>query len=158
MRDPSEAACPTCPPAGAWPDAPAPWRASAGPVAHRGLLLDADPSAPGVARRFMTPLATHLGDDAMQDLFLLVSELVTNAVIHTPAPTGPGAIGVDVHALPGSVVVTVTDPGPGFDPARLRRSRPGLPGGRGLELVTLLTPRRGIEGRSPFAVWFEVTG
>lgn len=104
----------------------------------------------------MDPLAAHLGRDAMQDLLLLVSELVTNAVIHTPSARAPGAIGVDVHVTRASVVVTVTDPGAGFDPARLRGSRPGLAGGRGLELVTLLTPRRGIEGRSPFALWFEL--
>jgi len=126
-------------------------------VDHRGLRLDADTSAPGIARRFMNPLAGHLGQEAMEDLFLLVSELVTNAVIHTPPARAPGAIGVDVHVTTASVVVTVTDPGPGFDPARLRGSRPGMPGGRGLELVTLLTPRRGIEGRSPFALWFELT-
>jgi anti-sigma regulatory factor (Ser/Thr protein kinase) len=92
----------------------------------------------------------------MEDARLMVSELVTNAVLHGGDRAG-SAIAVDVRLLPASVVVSVADPGRGFDPARLEPSRAGAPGRRGLELVAALAEKVGVDGaRPPFRVWFEI--
>jgi anti-sigma regulatory factor (Ser/Thr protein kinase) len=110
--------------------------------------------APGLARRAVEPLAARLDTEPMENARLLVSELVTNAVLHA----GPGASTIHVHVevLPDVVVVSVTDAGRGFDPGGLAGSRSGEPGGRGLELVSALADDIGIDGRDPFRVWFSL--
>jgi PAS domain S-box-containing protein len=55
-------------------------------------------------------------------LALIVSELLTNALRHA-FPAGAGAVTVDVATAANSMVVSVTDTGVGFDPAR---AAPGL--------------------------------
>jgi anti-sigma regulatory factor (Ser/Thr protein kinase) len=116
--------------------------------------LDPDPAAPGCARRALEPLSAHLGRQGMEDARLLVTELVTNSVLHGEG--GPGSILVKAHLFFDQVVICVSDEGIGFEPAELRGSRPGVPGGRGLELVALLADHRGIDRRSPFRVWFAL--
>lgn len=91
----------------------------------------------------------------MQDARLLVSELVTNAVVHGGAG-GDEPVDVYVRVLPGSAAVCVCDAGAGFIPQELVGSRPGVAGCRGLELVAALADGFGIAGRRPFQVWFEV--
>ncbi len=59
--------------------------------------------------------------------------------------------------LPETVVVSVADPGPGFDPGRLEPANDSSPGRRGLELVAALADEVGIDGRRPFRVWFRVS-
>lgn len=112
------------------------------------------PVAPSLARRAIEPLAAHLDPEAMENARLLVSELVTNAVLY--AGDEPRAIELEAHVLPEAVVVSVANYGRGFDPDRLLRSRPEAPGGRGLELVAALADALGIDGREPFRVWFSL--
>lgn len=116
--------------------------------------LDPDRTAPGRARRALDPLSPHLGREDMENARLLVTELVTNSVLHCGG--GPGSITVETHLFPDQVVICVGDQGAGFEPAALLGSRPGVPGGRGLELVVLLADYLGIDRRSPFRVWFAL--
>jgi serine/threonine-protein kinase RsbW len=90
---------------------------------------------------------------------LLVSELVTNAVIHPDWDPG-GSVGLRITTYADRLRVEVTDSGPGFDVERLRR-RPALTGGQGLLVVDGLASRWGIDrvrvdGELRFLVWFEL--
>ena len=84
------------------------------------------------------------------DVLLLVSELVSNSVIHG-RPSGPADIEVAVTSRPGRVRVEVSDLGPGIDPDVTESAT-----GWGLRLVELLSDRWGIEGPPGGRVWFEI--
>ena len=138
----------------AWDDVPCPWRTARGPVAHTRTALDAGVTAPGAARRAVAAAVADIAPDIREDLQLLVSELVSNAVVHARPAAGERRIALDVHISPEWVAVTVTDTGAGFDPARLTGPRPGVPGAHGLEMVAALSDMRGIDSRDPFRIWF----
>jgi len=157
------------------------------PVLHAGSLGPADPvrparpgarTFPGVAasvpeaRRFVTGLLA--GCPAREVLVVCVSELSTNAIVHTASGNG-GMFTVQVE-LPrdGTARVSVTDAGgPSFPAAgSLRRSVPLDPvaapvdsaapvefmaeGGRGLALVAACTSRWGYADAHPGrTVWAE---
>lgn len=86
---------------------------------------------------------------------LLVSELVTNSVLHSGDRRS--AIGLRARLLPELVVICVADQGAGFDPEELRHRRSHDLGGRGLELVATLADERGIASRRPFRLWFALS-
>ena len=114
------------------------------------IELPPEPTSPGAARRFVTDdLAGH--DGAPTDVAaLLVSELVTNAVVHARTP-----IVVTVTATNGLVRVGVRDGSPTL-PA-LRRFDRDAAAGRGLQLVERLASRWGIDvNDASKTVWFEV--
>jgi anti-sigma regulatory factor (Ser/Thr protein kinase) len=98
-------------------------------------------------------LAGRLADVRRRnDLLILVTELVTNAVRH--AGLGPDdAIELHLEAGAGVVRAEVRDPGPGFVPV-LREPGPG--GGFGLVLLRTLSDRWGISADGPTCVWFEI--
>jgi anti-sigma regulatory factor (Ser/Thr protein kinase) len=81
---------------------------------------------------------------------LLVTEVVTNAVLHARSEAR-----VVVRLLPAAVRVEVVDSDDSF-PVR-RNPRPDMPGGRGLELVEKMSQSWGIDmldrGKR---IWFEV--
>ena len=87
-----------------------------------------------------------------EDVALLVSELVANAVLH-------GRTDFDVTATREADVVRidVTDRCP--TPPSMKRYGPEAPTGRGLRLVDLLAHRWGVEPEVPGpgkTVWFEI--
>jgi anti-sigma regulatory factor (Ser/Thr protein kinase) len=89
---------------------------------------------------------------------LLVSEVVTNAVLHSP---GPADALIRVHASveQEAVRVAVTDPGEGFVPSQraIRRPRERRPvGGFGLHVVNRAASRWGIDAEGGTRVWFEL--
>ena len=84
-------------------------------------------------------------------MLLLVSELVSNSVIHG-RPLETANIEVAVTNRPGRIRVEVSDLGPGIDSEAARVST-----GWGLRLVDLLSDRWGIEAPPGGRVWFEVT-
>ena len=139
----------------AWGDLPCPGRARAAEVIEQ-LRIELDPTsqAPSVARRGLQSLSVHLTAQSMDDAMVLVSELVTNSVVHARVA---GPIEVEGFLLPDAIAVSVADGGKGFDPTALLGSRPGAPGGRGLELVVALASALGIDSRDPFRVWFAMT-
>jgi anti-sigma regulatory factor (Ser/Thr protein kinase) len=86
-------------------------------------------------------------------LTLLVSEIVTNAVIHPDArPTD--SIGFAARAYRGFVRVEVTDQGSGFTPTPRDPAQVG--GGYGLYLLKQEARRWGVTQQDGITVWFEV--
>ena len=116
--------------------------------------LDALPSAVSEARRWAASVTRGLLDpDQAQDLRLIVSELVTNALRHG---ADGERIDLAVTPKPEFLCVQVTDDGPGLAP-RPRALETEEEGGFGLYFVEQLTRRWGVtrENRRT-RVWFEL--
>jgi anti-sigma regulatory factor (Ser/Thr protein kinase) len=118
------------------------------------VQLEVGPSAASEARAAVGALDGRADADALDDVRLLLSEVVTNAVRHSGAP--PGArIAVSVSVTSGRVRAEVADGGLGFEPTP--RHLPRLEsGGWGLHLVDRLADRWGVDRDGPVRVWFEL--
>jgi anti-sigma regulatory factor (Ser/Thr protein kinase) len=117
--------------------------------------LEATPEAAVMARRTLLARDGTWPSTVRDDVLLLLTELVTNAVRH--ADDGPGrTVGVEVRRGPGAVKVSVSDAGPGFV-AEATASGPDGTGGWGLVLVDRIADRWAV---TPIAtgtrVWFEI--
>ena len=119
------------------------------------LLLTDESRAAAAAREALLNGNGMLPDGIRDDVLLLVSELVTNAVRHAGAgPDRP--LHLQLLRGPRWVVVTVVDEGPGFT------WHPGPPagnesGGWGLFLVDQIADSWGVEcTASGTRVWFEI--
>ena len=114
------------------------------------------PYAATAARRALGGLRDLIGTQKLDDVYLLVSELVTNGVRHGGA--GEDDV-MELSALRhgNRLRVVVTDWGPGFDGRPRPRNRADQTGGWGLFLVERLAERWGTQ-RSDDAttVWFEL--
>lgn len=105
-----------------------------------------EPSSPRLARRFV---ASHLADvECVDDVALLTSELVTNAVTHA------GSVAeVVLVRRPRAVRVEVGD----RDGTAPQKRPPDDRGGRGLHLVEAVADRWGVDRRANGkVVWFEI--
>jgi anti-sigma regulatory factor (Ser/Thr protein kinase) len=129
---------------------------AAEPTKHTSLEIDLrrDESAPGVARAAITGLCERVGLTGArgQTLVLLVSEIVTNAVVHsTASPETP--IQLKAHADAERVRVDVHDGGQDFahQPAAQQQG-----GGWGLRLVEREARRWGVQRNDGTRVWFEL--
>lgn len=92
------------------------------------------------ARAFTRDTVRHWGHEAIEDTAaLLVSEMVTNALIHAVGPALLELLPVD-----GGIRICVTDREPAHP--RPRNAGPETLGGRGLLLVDTLAAQWGIEG------------
>lgn len=111
-------------------------------------------AAASAARNALMALAPKLDPGMLEDIRLLVSELVTNAIRHADTASG-GEVGVDVSILHERVRVEVADPGPGFEP-QPRDAAMTKPGGWGLYLVDHLADRWGVSRNRVNRVWFEL--
>jgi two-component sensor histidine kinase len=112
--------------------------------------------APTRARRWVySQLEGHIPAATASDAALLVSELVTNSVVH--ANVGPrGALSVEVTTLADRLRIAVTDPGSGLRPCVLPPD-PEIPGGLGLLLVDKLCEAWGVwHDVGPTCVWCEL--
>lgn len=118
-------------------------------------LLGASAAAPREARRVLSCVEGWIERKAYGDVTLLVSEIVTNSVLHAGLP--PAArLELTVRASPGVVRVMVCDRGQGFLDA-LRGERRSAPGtGWGLRMLDTIASRWGIERSDTTCVWFEV--
>jgi anti-sigma regulatory factor (Ser/Thr protein kinase) len=116
--------------------------------------LDPRPHAPEVARRALDPLLGTIGEDALDRLQLLVTELVTNSIKHGSLEEGD-QIGLDVYLDDGAVYAEVHDSGVGFTP-RQPNMDPFRNSGWGLWLLDRLTTRWGIENSAGTTAWFEM--
>ena len=119
------------------------------------LQLERDVRAPAIARAEIAARCRELelGGSLCQSLILLVSEVVSNAVRHSPADAKAP---VELVATFGerTIRVMVTDAGDGFtprprDPARTHD-------GYGLYLLEKVATRWGVESRGDTKVWFEL--
>jgi anti-sigma regulatory factor (Ser/Thr protein kinase) len=112
--------------------------------------LSRDPGAPKVARDWVDRhFGTELSDDKLAIAQLLVSELVTNALMH-----GRGAIVLRAQLEDGRLRAEVIDEGDGFDWSEPKPD-PDRVRGWGLSVVAGGSDRWGIrEGANH--VWFEL--
>ena len=105
------------------------------------------------ARNALLALEQRLEPEVLDDVRLLVSELVTNAIRHAEA--SGGHVGLDVSIKGDSVRVEVADPGEGFEPSP-RNDSMTKPGGWGLYLVDRIADRWGVIKNRMTRVWFEI--
>jgi anti-sigma regulatory factor (Ser/Thr protein kinase) len=118
--------------------------------------LPAHPSSVGLARRLVRGAATATGNslpiDLLDDAELLVSELVSNAILHAGTP-----VDVEVSVeTPTSVLVSVGD-GSRRIPSR-RHYGSAAATGRGLRLLERVSDEWGVTPRANGkTVWFRVS-
>lgn len=115
------------------------------------LALDPVPGSAAAARRLVADTLGRWGCDTLVETArLLVSELVTNAVLHARTP-----MTVVVGLRRGGVRVEVHDGSAG--PPVLREYGDEAMTGRGLSLVAELSDRWGVDReRDGKSVWFEL--
>ncbi len=114
--------------------------------------LNAAPTAPAEARRSLVPLDRIMPPDRLDDLRVMVSELVTNSVVHSGLGRGEPIV-LLVKVLPGRVRVEVADAGRRFpDTSKPFRENHG----RGLMIIDRLADRWGTERSSETKVWAEL--
>lgn len=109
------------------------------------LRLPKDPKAPLLARGFVrNALCEDHSQETRDEVELLVSELVTNAVLH-----GGSLVTMDVDCeSPDGIAVTVTDSSPTWPVAR--DAGPMEESGRGMALVAMISDDWGVrEGGVP---------
>jgi anti-sigma regulatory factor (Ser/Thr protein kinase) len=107
------------------------------------LQLPPEPGAPAAARRALRTLP--LGDRA-DDVLLVVSELVTNAVLHADSAE---PIELAAECRPDATWVEVRDHGRGFDAMPLDEWH-------GLRILTAACDRWGIVRDHGTTIWFEI--
>jgi anti-sigma regulatory factor (Ser/Thr protein kinase) len=119
-----------------------------------GLELSGKPDASLAARRARLASYGALPTCVRDDVLLLVSELVTNAVRHADAGPEP-TVRVELQRWPNLIRVAVLDEGTGFShPKRFRRDDSG---GWGLYLVDRIADRWAVtRTTSGTCVWFEI--
>ncbi len=119
------------------------------------LRLARDARAPAQARAAVSawcePLA--LPGARLQAIVLLVSELVSNAVLHSKAPSGSD-VTLAARLQGEAMRVSVSDAGEGFEP---RPRDPGrLSDGYGLFLLDRIASSWGVDAGGTTRVWFEL--
>lgn len=120
------------------------------------LELDSSSEAPALARAALAGFfsGSGLAPRRLETLTLLVSELVSNAVLHSAAPAG-SEIALRVQWLDGDAIrVEVIDRGNGFVAGRRDRVPDG--GGYGLYIVERQATRWGVDREGGTRVWFEL--
>ena len=121
--------------------------------AAASLQLPPVPESAAKARKFIAEIcaATRMPSEMCDTAALLVSELVTNAIIH-----GKTSATIEVHRPPDSLRVAVRDDNPVLPPIG---TSPTLSSesGRGLTIVSLLADAWGVEQLdNGKAIWFEL--
>ena len=106
---------------------------------HHEVVVEHGPTGPAQARAAVEHWAHAVGADRLcDDLTLIVSELVTNAVRYGAPP-----VRVQVAADDATVTVAVSDGAPSHPVPRA--AGPDAEGGRGLLLIDLLATEHGVE-------------
>jgi anti-sigma regulatory factor (Ser/Thr protein kinase) len=120
------------------------------------LELEQNREAPSLARAAIGSFCENRDIEAatLATLTLLVSEVVTNAVIH-PEVEPPGGVRLSARMADGLIRVEVTDEGSGFRPQPRHPER--LERGYGLFLLEHQASAWGVERRAGNTVWFELT-
>jgi signal transduction histidine kinase len=103
------------------------------------IELEQDTLSPPTARRFVDTTLRDWGcDPVIDDALLVVSELVTNAVVHAASDAR-----VELRLAPGVLRIEVSDNGDGApEPQSIDVTRPS---GRGLLLVSAMAVAWGID-------------
>lgn len=112
-------------------------------------------SAAGVRRARVAvseALRGRVPEPTVDDVALITSELVTNAVRHS-GTEGDGQVDVRLERKDRHVVLQVIDHGPGFEPAD---PVPREESGWGLLLVDRISERWGVRTGEASSVWAEI--
>jgi anti-sigma regulatory factor (Ser/Thr protein kinase) len=118
-------------------------------------VLRGGTEAAWIARRAIAENYPALPGPLREELSLLVTELVTNAVRHGGA-SADRAIKIEIQQLADCIRVDVIDPGTDFDPPA-PGSNGDSSGGWGLFLVDRIAERWGVRTvPSGTCVWFEL--
>ena len=124
-------------------------------VAEINVRLTPDPEVVTTARHALDRLADFLPPEKLEDIRLVVSELVTNSILHAGLSSDE-QISLTVAVSASSVRGRVCDPGPGFEVPSKPCPRPDLRGGWGLPIVETISDRWGVERNKHACVWFEI--
>ncbi|MEV4375549.1 ATP-binding protein [Streptosporangium sp. NPDC049644] len=120
------------------------------------VTLKGVPESVSMARSRVRELLGE-GHPASDDVILLVSEVVTNSVLHSGSGGG-GEVAMTVAVGSAAVLVEVCDAGSGASMPHVRND-PEAEGGRGMFLVDLLADNWGIQddaSEGARTLWFEV--
>ena len=111
--------------------------------------------APGMARRSVRHMAGGELDHPEREMVdILMTELVTNAVVHAGRDAGKNVI-LRFAVAPERIRVEVCDRGVGFSSDQLAEPR-SEPGGYGLMMVDRGASRWGASAEGGTCVWFEL--
>jgi serine/threonine-protein kinase RsbW len=120
------------------------------------LRLPSRPEAVSAARKALASLNGDLhlvSSERLQDVQLLTSELVTNAIRHSESDD----VSMIVRSSPTILRVEVANAGAAFDELALAEPSHETAGGWGLRIVELIAHRWGVEPNlEGVQVWFEV--
>ena len=124
-------------------------------TANLELELRRNDEAPAIARAALTGMCKDLdvSPSEQQTLMLLVSEVVSNAVLHSPGPADAPVL-LAATVAEEVVHIAVTDAGRGFTP---RPADAGADGGYGLYLLDIAARRWGVDQVGGTRVWFELS-
>jgi anti-sigma regulatory factor (Ser/Thr protein kinase) len=119
------------------------------------ISLERNPQAPSLARAAITGFTekSDISPESLATLTLLVSEVVSNAVVHSDAPASEIVLCAQ-QLDQGAIRVEVTDQGSGFTPAPRDPSQADA--GYGLHLIELQATRWGVDQHGGTRVWFEI--
>lgn len=117
------------------------------------LEVECGSRAPAVVRAALGQIK-ELGS-ARDDVLLVASELVTNAVVHSGGSSAD-TIRVRAVLIRGAVSISVHDPGLSGDSPRVRGADGWQADGWGLRIVKELAHRWGFEGAHGRRVWAEL--
>jgi anti-sigma regulatory factor (Ser/Thr protein kinase) len=123
-------------------------------ISSRHFELGGGLEAAGRARRALESFSGEIDPAVHEDLRLLITELVTNAVRH--AGVGPGeTLTLTISLSRETLRAEVHDIGAPFEPVA---ATPSVATGRGwgLVLVDRIADRWGVEGDAGKYVWFEI--
>ena len=126
------------------------------------LALSARPESVGLGRHFLrrTLKRWHLPDDTIESAILLLSEALTNAVLHASPPVSlvvrsDGDLRVEVHDGDPTPALTSVETA-GLE-SLIRSPDLEAENGRGLAMIALLATRWGIDAeRDGKTVWFAL--
>ena len=124
-------------------------------IAEIDLRLAPEPEVVTTARHALDQLTDLLPPEKLEDVRLVVSELVTNSILHAVL-SADDEISLTVTVSDGAVRGSVCDPGPGFRMPSEPSPRSDLSGGWGLPIVETISDRWGVEGNRHACVWFEI--
>jgi anti-sigma regulatory factor (Ser/Thr protein kinase) len=112
--------------------------------------------AAGLARRALAENAPALPQTVQDDIALLMTEIVSNAVIHGDAADDT-PLELEFRRWDGRVRIDLFHPGSAFEPPESRPSNGDSNGGWGLFLVDRIAERWGVQpDPSGTRVWFEM--
>lgn len=114
-------------------------------MTEMNLTLESNEQAPRISRQKLSEMKGEL-EPRYDDLALVVSELVSNSVVHS----NDGLVSVSLKKTNGRVRVEVKDPGPGFDADHRRGD------GLGLEIVSQVADAWGVDNEGECTVWAEL--